>query len=305
MLPGTANTCSGVAVPYSRAAAIVTTLFTEPGSYGLDTAALPSVDSSASENARGSNVRALAMARTSPVAASSTTADPPLAPFARGVLGELALHRVLQVGVQRQLQVRTGRRGPLEPRAAGDDRRAALGRVHHPQPVLAGEQVVLRALQAHQPGELAGRSRSTTRRRRRWPPAPRPGTAATPASPRRSPDTSRARRAPRPGRPAARARRSPCRSPASRAARSRRRRSPARWPAAISVTYAAVPAPLVVAISRGLVTSARASTLNASGAPERSRSRPRSAGSAISLVRCRAEPGLQACRPAGPARRRA
>ena len=38
--------------------------------------------------------------------------------------------------------------------------------------------------------------------------------------------------------------------------------------AAISVTYAAVPAPLVVAISRGLVTSARASTLNASGAPD-------------------------------------
>ena len=48
-------------------------------------------------------------------------------------------------------------------------------------------------------------------------------------------------------------------------------------------------APFTVAISRGFVTSARASTLNASGAPARSRIAPRSAGSVISLVRCRAE----------------
>ena len=82
MLPGTANTRSGAAVRYSSAAAIVTTLFTDPGSYGLDTAGLPRVVSSAEEKARGSNVRAFAIARTSPVFASSTTAEPPLAPFA-------------------------------------------------------------------------------------------------------------------------------------------------------------------------------------------------------------------------------
>ena len=148
MLPGTAKTFSGVAVPYSSAAAIVTTLFTEPGSNGLDTDGLPSVDSSALENARGSNVRALAIARTWPVAESSTTAEPPLAPFSAAYSASCALHRVLQVGVERQLQIRTGGRGSLEPRASRDDRRAALGRVHHAQPVLAGEQVVLRALQA-------------------------------------------------------------------------------------------------------------------------------------------------------------
>ena len=47
------------------------------------------------------------------------------------------------------------------------------------------------------------------------------------------------------------------------------------------------------------MTSARASTLNASGAPDRSRIRPRSAGSAISLVRCRVDPAcrLPACGP--------
>ena len=82
MLPGTANTRAGSAVRYSSAAAIVTTLFTEPGSYGLDTAALPSIVSSAWPTSRGSNVRALAMARTSPVWASSTTAEPPRAPLA-------------------------------------------------------------------------------------------------------------------------------------------------------------------------------------------------------------------------------
>ena len=127
----------GSRVPYSSAAAIVTTLFTEPGSYGLDTAALPSVASSArGEGARVERPRVghgehLAGLR---VEHHRRTA---LGALRGGVLGELALHRVLQVGVQRQLQVRPGRRGPLEPGAAGDDRRAALGRVDHPQPVLA------------------------------------------------------------------------------------------------------------------------------------------------------------------------
>ena len=42
------------------------------------------------------------------------------------------------------------------------------------------------------------------------------------------------------------------------------------------------------------MTSARASTLKASGAPDRSRMEPRSAGRVISLVRCRAEPACSA-----------
>ena len=59
------------------------------------------------------------------------------------------------------------------------------------------------------------------------------------------------------------------------------------------VTYSAVPAPWVRAIVRGLVTSALASMLNASGLPALSRIGPRSAGSGISVSSCRADAALR------------
>jgi hypothetical protein len=58
---------------------------------------------------------------------------------------------------------------------------------------------------------------------------------------------------------------------------------------AMRVTYSVVPAPCVRAIVRGLVTSALASMLNASGLPALSRIGPRSAGSGISVSSCRAD----------------
>ena len=100
----------------------------------------------------------VARARTLPVATSSTTAElSSLAPVFATKCRELALHGVLQVGVERELQRRAGHRRPLVADAAGDLGAAALGRVDLAHAVGAGEQVVLRALQADAAGELAGR----------------------------------------------------------------------------------------------------------------------------------------------------
>ena len=58
---------------------------------------------------------------------------------------------------------------------------------------------------------------------------------------------------------------------------------------AMSIWYCSAPAPWVAAISRGLVTRARASALNASGLPARSVISPRTAGSAMLVMACRSE----------------
>ena len=80
--PGTATTSSGLVSPYSIAADAVTILFTEPGSYGLVTAALPSALMSSNERGLvGSNALSLASAYTSPVCASMITPMPLLAPL--------------------------------------------------------------------------------------------------------------------------------------------------------------------------------------------------------------------------------
>ena len=74
--PGTCSTSSGLDSPYSMTDAAVTILFTEPGSNGDDTDGLPSSRSSCRPMSwRGSNVLSFAIASTSPVFASSTTAD--------------------------------------------------------------------------------------------------------------------------------------------------------------------------------------------------------------------------------------
>ena len=152
--------------------------------------------------------------------------------------------------------------------------RAALGGVHHAQPVRAGEQVVLRALQPHQAGELAlvgvpGRGADDVGGQR--PARVLPDLALLLGDLR---DTSRAASGRPPGRPAWHehdvalvAGQHPAQGGRVRAGRLRDRRGHLRH------VGRACPAPLVVAISRGLVTSARASTLNASGAPDRSRIR--------------------------------
>jgi hypothetical protein len=74
--PGTCSTSSGLDSPNSMTDAAVTILFTEPGSNGDDTARLPSSRSSCLPMSwLGSNVSSFDIASTSPVFASSTTAD--------------------------------------------------------------------------------------------------------------------------------------------------------------------------------------------------------------------------------------
>src|SRR5690606_17099810 len=86
--PGTCSTSSGVVRPSSIAAAAVMILLTEPGSNGELTARLPCSASGGllATPIDGSKVLSLDIARTSPVCASSTTADAFFAPdssFAR------------------------------------------------------------------------------------------------------------------------------------------------------------------------------------------------------------------------------
>ena len=79
--PGTCSTSSGLDNPNSITEAAVTILFTEPGSNGDDTAGLPSSRSSCRPMSwLGSNVLSFDIASTSPVFASSTTADTFFAP---------------------------------------------------------------------------------------------------------------------------------------------------------------------------------------------------------------------------------
>src|SRR6266545_854303 len=77
---GTWRCASGVVTPYSIADSAVTILFTEPGSYGSDTAGLPISLMSKPSRLVGSKPLSLASAYTSPVCASMITALPPLAP---------------------------------------------------------------------------------------------------------------------------------------------------------------------------------------------------------------------------------
>ena len=83
MEPGTCSTSSGLDSPNSITDAAVTILFTEPGSNGDETARLPSSRSSWRPMSwLGSNVLSFDIASTSPVFASSTTADRLSAPEA-------------------------------------------------------------------------------------------------------------------------------------------------------------------------------------------------------------------------------
>jgi hypothetical protein len=79
--PGTCSTSSGWVSPISIAVAAVMILFTDPGSKGEVTDRLPiSRFSCLPRSWEGSNVLSFDMASTSPVFASSTTADTFLAP---------------------------------------------------------------------------------------------------------------------------------------------------------------------------------------------------------------------------------
>ena len=79
--PGTDSTSSGFDNPNSITEAAVTILFTEPGSNGEETDGFPSCLSSWRPMSwDGSNVLSLAIASTSPVFASSTTAATLCAP---------------------------------------------------------------------------------------------------------------------------------------------------------------------------------------------------------------------------------
>ena len=79
--PGTCSTSSGLDSPYSITEAAVMILLTEPGSKGDDTERLPSCRLSCLPMSwLGSNVLSFAIASTSPVFASSTTAETFFAP---------------------------------------------------------------------------------------------------------------------------------------------------------------------------------------------------------------------------------
>ena len=81
--PGTCCTSAGLDSPNSITAAAVTTLLTDPGSNGDETGRLPIWRSPWRPMSwDGSKVSSLAIASTSPVLASSTTAEAVWAPLA-------------------------------------------------------------------------------------------------------------------------------------------------------------------------------------------------------------------------------
>ena len=229
MLPGTSSTSVGLATPNSSAADIVTILLTEPGSNGLLTAGFAQLFGGCRPEVL--RVERLAGGQREHLAGLHVQDHHrriALGPGLRDVVAERLLHRVLQVGVQRQLHGGALDGRALEALAAGDDRVAALGRVDDLEPVEPREQVVLRALQPDPAREPSGRGVPRGGAQRRWPPRPPPGTGGPPGARSPAPGTGRAGRRRRRGRRSTRARRSPCRSRAAPRPWAGPRRSPAR-----------------------------------------------------------------------------
>ncbi len=108
MRAGTSKRVSGVIVWFSSALAMVMTLFVEPGSYGVVNSRLLSVGAAGRAGPNRSAPSTTAAARMSPLCTSAMSAIPPLALHRCHLGGQLLLHLVLQVPIERQHDVAAG-----------------------------------------------------------------------------------------------------------------------------------------------------------------------------------------------------